>query len=189
MSGPWEVELKFVVSDPLALLEQLARQQAVEQETEQHIDIYLAHPCRDFKATDEAFRLRQFNSQACMTYKGKRLPGKVKTRPEIELSIRLDEIPQWLQMMQHLGFRPLPEVRKSRRIFRLPNVADQPTFTVTLDNVADLGTFAEVELVVQQASELDSARGRIESLATSLLLQDVQPRSYLSLLLEKLQKT
>lgn len=185
MAGPWEVEQKFVVSDLPQLLNRLDEVGARETHTEQHVDTYLAHPCRDFRVTDEAFRLRQFNSEACVTYKGKRLPGNVKTRPEIELPIQQADIPQWLEMMQHLGFQPKPEVRKTRRVFSLASVERQP-FSIALDEVVSLGSFAEIELIVKEAAILEVARTRIESLSQSLGLTQIQPRSYLSLLLAKL---
>ncbi len=185
MAGPWEVEQKFVVSNMDNLLQLLSHHAAVELRTEEHIDIYLQHPCRDFRASDEAFRLRQFNSQACVTYKGKRLPGKVKTRPEIELTIQLGEIPSWLEMMQYLGFRPLPEVCKTRRIFTLRATSAAP-ITIAIDQVAQLGTFVEIELLIDEEAKLEEARQQIESLASLLSLTEVQPRSYLSLLLIKL---
>jgi adenylate cyclase class 2 len=185
MAGPWEVEQKFVVSNEQQLLERLAELDAKQMETELHVDTYLAHPCRDFRVTDEAFRLRQYNSQACVTYKGKRLPGNVKTRPEIELPIRHADIPQWLEMMQHLGFQPKPEVRKTRRVFSL-TISDQHPYTIALDEVASLGSFAEIELIIADLGMLDEARSRIETLSQSLGLTQIQPRSYLSLLLAKL---
>lgn len=192
MAGPWEVEQKFIVSDVGELLARLSNLAATEQLAETHLDIYLAHPCRDFRATDEAFRLRQFNSSACVTYKGKRLPGNVKTRPEIELMINQAEIASWLEMMQHLGFQPKPAVRKRRRIFCVQSnepldakVFSKP-FTVALDEVEELGTFAEIELLVDDQSHLETARSRIEAMARTLGLSNVQSRSYLSLLLIKL---
>ncbi len=58
MAGPWEVEQKFHVTDIEMLLERLADLKATEVRTELHVDTYLAHPCRDFRASDEAFRIR-----------------------------------------------------------------------------------------------------------------------------------
>lgn len=185
MAGPWEVEQKFIVSDVQHLVGRLGELNAMEMETEVHVDIYLAHPSRDFRVTDEAFRLRQYNSQACVTYKGKRLPGNVKTRPEIELPIRKTDIPQWLEMMQQLGFQPKPEVRKTRRVFSL-TTSDRQPFTIALDEVASLGSFAEIELIVADIALLDEARSRVETLSRTLGLTDIQPRSYLSMLLAKL---
>ena len=119
MAGPWEVEQKFIVSDNEQLLQRLSEIGAKEMNTELHIDTYLAHPCRDLRVTDEAFRLRQYNSEACVTYKGKRLPGNVKTRPEIELPIRLADLPQWLEMMQQLGFCQSHKLEKRGVYFHL----------------------------------------------------------------------
>ena len=185
MAGPWEVEQKFIVSDNEQLLQRLSEIGATELNTELHVDTYLAHPCRNFRATDEAFRLRQYNSEACVTYKGKRLPGNVKTRPEIELPIRLADLPQWLEMMQQLGFLPKPQVRKTRRVFSLA-LADQRPYTKALDEVASLGSFAEIELIVEDITMLDDARSRVETVSQLLGLTQIQPRSYLSLLLAKL---
>jgi len=106
-------------------------------------------------------------------------------RPEIELPIRQADIPEWLEMMQHLGFLPKPEVRKTRRVFSL-TVADQPPITIALDEVVNLGSFAEIELIVKDAAMLDEASTRIDLLSQSLGLTQIQPRSYLSLLLAKL---
>ncbi len=190
MNSPWEVEQKFIVSNVDMLLERLRQLAAVEMPTEQHVDTYLAHPCRDFRATDEAFRVRQYNLEACVTYKGKRLPGNVKTRPEIELPIGQADVPQWLAMLQLLGFQPKPEVRKVRRVFSVAGNGDfaapSKPFIVALDEVAQLGTFVEVELLIDDPSQLELARSQIEFMAQSLGLFVVQPRSYLALLLLKL---
>ncbi len=93
--------------------------------------------------------------------------------------------------MKHLGFTPKPEVRKSRRIFTVEAPADwvparSAPFTVALDHVAQLGDFAEIELLVDDQAALDAARRHIEQMASLLGLVEVQPRSYLSMLLTKL---
>jgi adenylate cyclase class 2 len=82
----------------------------------------------------------------------------------------------------------LPAVRKSRQIFR-PVLADakQAGFTVTLDEVEQLGTFAEIELIVEEQHRLADAQARVEQLSARLELHHEQPRSYLSQLLEKLE--
>jgi adenylate cyclase, class 2 len=183
MQGNWEVEQKYIVENVESLIECLKQSQACEVGIEQHIDTYMRHPCRDFKATDEAFRLRQFNDEACVTYKGKRLPGPVKTRPEIELSIHRDEVPRWLEMLQQLGFQPLRQVKKRRRIFKYEG--PRADLTIAVDQVDELGDFAEIELIIQEGDQLESARARIETIARELGLGVVQPRSYLSLLLLK----
>ena len=163
-------------------------------QSETNSDVYFRHPCRDLRATDEAFRLRSLNDSSCITYKGKRLEGAVKTRPEIELEVAHAEREGWLSMLSQLGFTPLPAVVKRRETFsrtdtHSPLSASSATagLLVTIDEVEQLGSFAEIELLVSTQSELSQAAERIVQLAEQLGLDQVQPRSYLSLLLAKLQ--
>ncbi len=188
MQAQWEVEQKFVVEDVVPFRNNLAAHGFEWVSSEDNSDIYFRHPCRDLKATDEAFRLRTVNDRCCVTYKGKRLPGPVKTRPEIELDVCLADRESWLDMLQHLGFRPLPAVNKRRHNFaKKEDAEDEPSkIHVTIDEVHLLGNFAELELIVSQKSHLDLAAVHIQQLASSLGLVTVQPRSYLSLVLEKL---
>ncbi|MCC6510485.1 MAG: CYTH domain-containing protein, partial [Pirellulaceae bacterium] len=99
-----------------------------------------------------------------------------------------------------LGFVPLPEVKKCRETFALsasslaaansharegvPLVFD---VHVTLDQVEQLGNFAEIEIIVTSEGELQRAAAQISVVAERLNLASVQPRSYLSLLLTKLE--
>lgn len=188
MQAEWEVEQKYVVDDVVAFRSNLAAQGFEWISSELNSDIYFRHPCRDLRATDEAFRLRTVDDRCCVTYKGKRLPGPVKTRPEIELDVNLGQHEGWLEMLQQLGFRPLPAVNKRRQNFAYAgNIdSDLPKIHVTLDEVDLLGNFAELELIVSEKSHLDLAAVRIEQLASRLGLVSVQPRSYLTLTLEKL---
>lgn len=195
MVETWEVEQKFIVRDVQVLLDCLQNEQFYEVRVEQHSDMYFRHPSRDFRVTDEAFRVRVFDGKACVTYKGRRLDGPVKTRPEIELGIVAQEQDQWTTMLGHLGFEPLPTVRKTRRVFK--REAEQPRgqqlsgrdsceVIVCVDDVEQLGAFAEVELLVNDRSELDWAQQQIHTMAERLSLTDAQPMSYLAQLLVKL---
>ncbi len=182
-----EVEQKYVVEDVDGLRKHLAEQGFEKVDSEQNCDIYFRHPCRDLKGTDEAFRLRSVNEDCYVTYKGKRLPGPVKARPEIELSINTGERESWLAMLGHLGFVPLPEVNKRRDNYARNSAreSDHPRIKVMLDDVQGLGSFAELELIVTDARKVDVAAERIQQLAANLGLVTVQPRSYLSLVLEQ----
>lgn len=194
MQAEWEVEQKYIVDDMVTLQTNLAAQGFEWINSEVNSDIYFRHPCRDLRATDEAFRLRTVDDRCCVTYKGKRLPGPVKTRPEIELDVTLAERERWLEMLQHLGFKPLPAVNKRRQNFAYagkpvyPGIIEaEPTkIHVTIDEVELLGYFAELELIITEQSQLDLAASHIQQLACRLGLVSVQPRSYLSLTLEKL---
>ncbi len=191
MQANWEVEQKFKVADVQGLRLKLAECGFVRQGSERNSDVYFRHPCRDLKATDEAFRLRTLDDTACLTYKGKRLESAVKSRPEIELSIAHKERDQWLQMLQQLGFDPLPAVVKARETYALDSkhrssaesALSSSGLHVTIDEVEQLGTYAEIELVVSQPSQLEQAAREIELIAGRLGLSKVEPRSYLSMLL------
>lgn len=185
----WEVEQKYVVSDAVCLRERITSLGFRLDREEKHCDVYFRHPCRDFRVTDEAFRLRQLDGRTLLTYKGKRLDGAVKTRPEIELSLESAEYDQWQKLLGHLGFQPLPAVRKKREVFLpqlSPHTRTHQGFTVTLDEVELLGQFAEIELLVNRESELEMAQSRILELASTLELFAVQPFSYLTQLLAKM---
>ncbi|MFN9953042.1 MAG: class IV adenylate cyclase, partial [bacterium] len=54
-------------------------------------------------------------------------------------------------------------------------------FTITLDRVAGIGDFAEVELLIPDASQAQAAADSIEALARHLKLGDVERKSYLAL--------
>ncbi len=184
-ASSWEVELKFHVQDSQAIERNLRQVGFVEVEVQIHEDRYLRHPCRDFTKTDEAFRIRRVNDQAMVTYKGPRHAGPVKTREEIELAIDASQLDQWQLLVSRLGFQQVVPVLKTRRVFRC-DTDQYAEIHVTLDEVQQLGSFAEIEIVVAQAEELPNAEKRVSQLAKLIGLEQSQPRSYLSLLLEKL---
>ncbi|GAB5403911.1 MAG: class IV adenylate cyclase [Aureliella sp.] len=185
----YEVEQKYYardINELLARLEQLAME---EHAQEHHQDIYFRHPSRNFRETDEALRIRVLGDRACVTYKGPRLAGPVKTRPEIELDIRSSETEHWSEMYQHLGFTIAAEVRKTRRIFQPRpgvQVVGNGPIVVALDDVEQLGSFAEIEQIVSDPNELETAKETIQDVASRLGLAEVQPVSYLGMLLAKL---
>ncbi|HEU5115398.1 MAG TPA: class IV adenylate cyclase, partial [Isosphaeraceae bacterium] len=81
----FEVEIKFRAADHRALAARLIALGAEASEAQEHEDLYLAHPSRDFARTDEALRLRRVGDQNRVTYKGPKLGGPTKTREEIEV--------------------------------------------------------------------------------------------------------
>jgi adenylate cyclase class 2 len=176
-----EVEVKYRVPDPAALR---ARVEAVAAPAEERADEdhYHAAPDRDFARTDEAVRLRRVGDRNYLTYKGPKREAATKTRPEVE--IPLGDGPavaaDALRFLAGLGYRPVAVVRKSRRVYTL----DRGGFpvTVSLDEVAGVGHFAEVEVVTDE-SRFEAARAVVLGLAAELGLADQERRSYLELVL------
>ncbi|MET1159914.1 MAG: class IV adenylate cyclase [Thermoprotei archaeon] len=105
-------------------------------------DTYYNHPCRDFKQTDEALRLRVIKHQetvtSYLTYKGPRLrEDKVKIRHEIECRV-LDH-DKVGAVLESLGFNKVLSYSKHRIMYRNGDII------VFIDNVFGLGYYIEVE--------------------------------------------
>ena len=179
----FEIEQKYHVDDRDQLLDRLRAMNAVEGETEQHHDTYYNHPSRDFAETQEAFRIRRVNGIPMITYKGEKLPGEVKARRELEW--RLDpgdpEGSQMEELLETLSFRRVATVEKRRRCFRMG--ASYGSLVVVLDHVLSLGSFAEIEQVVENEAEIEAARQRILALGAQLGLLRRERQSYLRMIL------
>jgi adenylate cyclase class 2 len=180
----YEVEQKFPVADLRELETRLRELGATVSESQPEVDLYFAHPARDFAATDEALRIRRKGAASWITYKGAKIDQTTKTREELDLELPPGEAPAgaWRRLLEALGFRPVAEVRKSRRKAAIPWQGRQ--IEASLDRVEQLGTFAELELVTE-AGDVEAAKACIASLAARLGLAQSERRSYLELLLER----
>ncbi len=186
-----EIEMKFPVADFRPLQEKLRQRKArrVQVRPLHEEDHYFNAPDRDFARTDEALRLRRIGSANCVTYKGPKRDKQTKTRTEIEVPIARGKAAaeNFCRLLRSLGYRDVAIVRKDRWLFRLP---EEQGFAVEicLDEVADLGRFAELEILAP-ASKLDAARAVLLSLAAELGLTESERRSYLEMLLAKQGKS
>ena len=179
-----EVEQKFPVTDSQALAAQLTSHGAVWFDPIEQVDTYFAHPSRDFATTDEALRIRRVRNENFVTYKGPKLDLLTKTRRELELPIAPGSsgCEQFGELLMLLGFRPVAEVRKSRRPGRLPWKGE--TVEIALDEVDGVGSYFELEILSEEA-HLEWARQTLLSLAEALSLPAPERRSYLQLLLAR----
>ena len=179
----YEVELKFPVPDLAAFSARLADLNIATSSPQAEVDLYFAHPSRNFARTDEALRLRRKGDANCITYKGPKIDATTKTRREIELPLAPgdDSFQSWKTLLEAVGFRPVAEVHKSRRKAAMP--WQGRTVEASLDDVQGVGTFVEFELVVNE-QDVEAARSCIISLAQSLGLTEGERRSYLEMLLK-----
>jgi len=174
----YEVELKVRASHD-AVRERLDALGADHVGTVTQVDTYYDAPHRDFAETDEALRIRRENrgeeATTRVTYKGPLVEEASKTRKEVETGVadadRFDDI------LDALGFAPAAVVEKERERHVLDG------YTVTLDTVADLGEFVEIEREAPER-DLETVReGAIDRLRDLGLDPDDQIRtSYLGLL-------
>jgi len=179
----YEVEQKFPVADLSAIEGRLTAAGSGVSGPRRETDVYYAHPARDFAVTDEALRIRRLGTCNYLTYKGPKLDATTKTRREIELRLESGEgaAAAWGGLLEVLGFRPVAQVRKRRRKASVP--WQGRSVEVSLDEVEELGTFVELELVTT-SDDLEAAKTCLASLADSLGLSAGERRSYLELLLD-----
>ena len=180
----YEIEVKFRVADHAELIRRLGARGLAPDSAVEHRDAYLAHPSRDFARTGEAFRIRGEGDSNRITYKGPKLGGPAKTREEIEVEFAegTEAREQLTRAFELLGFRPVAVVRKRRSEYRL-EYRGRPMI-VALDEAEGLGPFAEVETLVEAESHLPEAQEAVLALAGELGLAEVEPRSYLRMVLE-----
>ena len=178
-----EVEQKYRIDNPAAVLSGIAELGATSRQVVRQVDSYYSHPIRDFAASDEALRVRHVGQSNFITYKGPKLDAKTKTRREIELPLATgdDAAAGYDELLDALGFHRVAEVSKVRQIFQLQR--EGQTIELVVDEVHDVGNFVELEIVVDDESEIPIAQQQIATLASELQLADAERRSYLELLL------
>jgi len=171
-----EIEVKFKVSSLKEVEGRLKELGAVLKETEVEEDVYYQHPCKDFKLTDEALRLRCTLKICELTYKGPRAPGKLKAREEI--TVKVEDFKKMDFILKRLGFSKVAVIRKTRKKYVLENRE------ICLDEVEGLGEFVEVELLVEKS--LREAEKELLDFARKLGISgEPITKSYLELLLER----
>lgn len=182
-----EIEQKFQITDKSKLLDQLKRIGAEQGATLEQEDYYFAHPSRNFVETDEALRIRRIGTENHVTYKGPKRATVSKIRKEIELAFESGStaLGELKEMLELLGFRPVRNVKKQRTPFSFQH--EQRKFEITIDEVEQLGTFAEVETLAEE-SDLETAEAAVIQLAEKLELSAPIRTSYLGLLINQEQE-
>jgi adenylate cyclase class 2 len=178
-----EVEMKFPVADLARLGVLLQERGGQPGAVVEEADAYYNAPDRDFARTDEALRLRRVGARTLVTYKGPKLDAQTKTRVELEAALAdgQDTGAQFAGILEHLGYRPVTVVKKRRKKYWLH--ADGFEIEVSLDDVDQVGTYAELEIKADR-EHLEQARDLVRQLAADLGLRDSERRSYLELLLK-----
>lgn len=177
----YEVELKLQAAhEPLR--DRLADLGADHIDSRQQTDTYYDAPHRSFAETDEALRIRReepADGEAVtkLTYKGPLVEAESKTREEHETVVDDDEALSGI--LAGLSFEPAATVDKRREFYALDG------YTITLDQVTDLGEFIEIEQEATE-SEIEAVReGAVDLLSELGVDPSEQIRtSYLGLLLD-----
>ncbi len=199
---PFEVEQKFQFQSQKEFQDfselygtlLLKEYKGVELGVVEETDVYYNHPSRNFVQTDEALRIRHRvidgKSQLRITYKGPKLDAITKTRKELELplsSLGSEESEalkqKWNELLLLLGFDNYGSVHKIRKKMRF--FWDGQEAELSLDHLPAInGYFAEIELIAQSESDLDSTRSKLLQIAELLKLNNIVKKSYLNLVMD-----
>lgn len=165
-----EIEIKSYCDDHERVIQKALLLGARHGETIRERDLYLNHPARDFRKTDEALRLRQVNEKVILTYKGPKLGTLSKTRREEEVAVA--DFEATLEILKLLGFIPSGTVEKERRVYHLADVE------ICVDRVDGVGNFVELEM---KGTERERVEKELFRLAGELGLDRFETKSYLEL--------
>ncbi|CQD38557.1 class IV adenylate cyclase [Yersinia mollaretii] len=171
--GKYEVELKFHISDIDSIHEQLRIYQAIPFTLNNHEkDIYLEANGGDLAANKISMVLREMSPSGIRLW--------IVKGPETERceASNIDDIDKVKSMLGTLGYQPAFTLEKQRSIYFIGK------FHVTIDNLAGLGHFAEIAIMTDDATALNSLESECRYLADKLglLPEQQEHRSYRQLL-------
>ena len=123
--------------------------------------------------TVECLRIRQRDGFAEVTYKpattaATHTANDVIIKPETNLPIQPEDAAIAKQLLANLGMVQLVEVNKFRRSFKSP---DFPQATIAIDEIKDVGTFVEVEVL---STDKASALAMISDIEAKLGLDSAE---------------
>lgn len=165
-----EIEIKSYCDDHEPVAAKLAAMGARPAGSETEHDLYMNHPCRNFRDTDEALRLRRAGERIILTYKGPKIGTAAKSRLEEEVPVA--DFEKTLAILKNLGFVEFGSVTKVRELYRLDDME------VCLDTVEGVGRFVEIEM---KGSDRERIEHQLFRLAGELGLERFERRSYLEM--------
>ena len=167
-----EVEVKFRYRDGVE--EKLREIAELIIEKFEH-DFYFNHPCRDFKKTDEAVRIRRDVEGVTITYNGPKVDSETKSREEVK--VKVDSFENAAELLKKLGFKPVEEVKKTRKIYRVGDAI------VCVDEVEGVGRFVEIEIESESIKDKEKLFEIAELLGYSR--DESITQSYLEMILQE----
>lgn len=177
-----EVELKYPVSSLETIRAQLLALGACSVSVSDQSDEYWNDPLRDFSELDIALRIRSFDDNYLLTFKGPNLDPVAKIRQEVETELKNELSAKHVkQIWEGIGLRAVATVAKRREELELNWQGNN--VHVCLDEVAEVGCFVELERVLEDSGNRSTAKQALQELATELGLTGAIRTSYLELLL------
>ena len=158
-------------------LEKMVRSRCEYMGENYQVDLYYNHPCRDFRVTDEAVRIRKEiksdHEKVFLVYKGPRRKNINKIRVEVSVEVNSADIDELKEFLLKNDYKFVGTVEKIRRNYLCDNLI------YSFDHVKRLGYFIEIELKNGEVSDLHRV---IEELGFK---EFIERRTYLELILKK----
>ena len=183
-----EVELKFPVASLEEIRSHLQSLGAISEGVSVQADEYFNDPKRNYAKLDIAVRIRQSDDEFWLTFKGPNLDSAAKIRKEIEMPLK-DALAaeQMRGVLAGMGLVSVAKVMKRREEF--VGCDDLSCVHFCLDEVAEVGGFVELELVVESQEGVEPAKLKLIALADQLGLSGSTRTSYLEMLLKSREST
>jgi adenylate cyclase class 2 len=172
-AGRYEVEVKFRMTSPAALLQRLidCNAERFVIENYEH-DTYFEMANNQLNQQQISMVLRQMRPAGINLWiiKG---PGIDRCE-----AVRLESYEKAQSMLQTLGYRTAFELIKTRSIYFLEQ------FHITVDHITSLGNFAEISVMTDDQKQLETLKTMCLNCAQflGLPLDKIEPRSYRQLL-------
>lgn len=186
-----EVEVKLPLKDKDDTARQLKLLHFCSTACFREEDTYFDNAASQMKNSHAALRIRKVTDcrtgavTAVTTYKSRRLDAVSSTRKEYETEVKDAEV--FASILNGLGFYAVePQVIKIRQEYSA--FVNGYTMNACLDQVENLGSFLELEIVIEDGDNREKALAEIEKMLEKLgySLADTTTRSYLSQLQKKL---
>ena len=180
----FEVELKYPVNSHDEIRQQLLTMESAQTGVSNHCDEYFNQTLLDFAGNDIALRIRSAEDSHTLTFKGPNLDTRAKIREEIEIKFNTEDKDKFRGMLLAMGFHSVLLVRKQRDSIAVK--WQDKDVEICLDTIESVGTFIELELVVQSKEQVGLAKATLEELAKTLAItSEPTTVSYLEMLLAK----
>jgi len=179
----FEIEVKVPLKDAAETEMQLIESGFCKSQKIREEDHYYDNASSSIKNNGEALRVRHITdlasgeSESVITFKGKKMDTVSKSRKELETGVSDGQLAE--QIFEAIGFsRVSPSVIKVRQELVWEDM------TACVDRIDGLGGFLELEIVISDEEEKDSALSKISLVLEKLgySLSDTIRNSYLALL-------
>ncbi len=137
--GNREIEIKLRAPNPESASELLLTSGfSIQRERVHETNVLYDTAAQQLKQAGEMLRVREAGKRSVLTFKGAGIPGRHKSREELELDLSSARAID--QILNRLGFEPAFRYEKYRTEFS----RDDSPGTITLDETP-IGTFLELE--------------------------------------------